>query len=82
MYITGHTMEINNKQRRVLNVFILAMINVSMMLSLRSLPMISEFGLSSLFYFFIVAIFFLSPARWSQPNWPQGGQKLAVSTYG
>jgi hypothetical protein len=48
MVTTGLAMEIKNRQRRVLNVFILAMINVSMMLSLRSLPMISEFGLSSL----------------------------------
>lgn len=50
-----------NKPRRVLSVFILAMMNVSIMLSLRSLPLVAEFGLSCLFYFFIVAIFFLVP---------------------
>jgi len=70
-------MQVTNKPRRVLNVFILAMINVSMMLSLRSLPLISEFGLSSLFYFFIVAIFFLIPCALVSAElatgWPKAG---------
>ena len=70
-------MQVTNKPRRVLNVFILGMINVSMMLSLRSLPLISEFGLSSLFYFFIVAIFFLIPCALVSAElatgWPKAG---------
>jgi putative glutamate/gamma-aminobutyrate antiporter len=53
--------ESSGKQRRVLNIFILAMMNVSIMASLRNLPLVSEFGLSALSYFFIVALFFLVP---------------------
>lgn len=66
-----------DRKRRVLSVFILAMINVSVMLSLRSLPLISEFGLSSLFYFFIVALFFLIPSALVSAElatgWPKAG---------
>ena len=49
------------KPRRVLNIFVLAMLNVSIMASLRNLPLVAEFGLSALFYFFVVALFFLVP---------------------
>ncbi|MCX6990885.1 MAG: amino acid permease [Chlamydiae bacterium] len=67
----------NNKPRRVLSVFILAMMNVSIMLSLRSLPLIAEFGLSSLFYFLIVALFFLVPCALVSAElatgWPKSG---------
>ncbi|NDD58474.1 MAG: amino acid permease [Chlamydiae bacterium] len=67
----------SNKPRRVLSVFVLAMINVSVMLSLRSLPLISEFGLSSLFFFFIVALFFLVPCALVSAElatgWPKSG---------
>lgn len=77
MSTIGLAMQMSNNPRRVLNVFILAMINVSMMLSLRSLPLISEFGLSSLFYFFIVAIFFLIPCALVSAElatgWPKAG---------
>ncbi len=50
-----------NKPRRVISVFVLAMLNVSIMASLRNLPLVAEFGLSALFFFFIVALFFLVP---------------------
>ena len=67
----------SNKPRRVLSVFILAMMNVSIMLSLRSLPLISEFGLSSLFFFAIVAAFFLVPCALVSAElatgWPRSG---------
>ena len=66
-----------NKPRRVLNVFILAMMNVSIMLSLRSLPLISELGLSSLFFFLLVAITFLIPCAFVSAElatgWPKSG---------
>lgn len=67
----------SSKPRRVLSVFILAMMNVSIMLSLRSLPLVAEFGLSCLFYFFIVAIFFLVPCALVSAElatgWPKSG---------
>ncbi len=47
--------------RRVLSVFVLAMLNVSMMASLRNLPLVAEYGLSALVYFALVALFFLLP---------------------
>lgn len=70
-------MNVANKPRRVLNVFILAMMNVSIMLSLRSLPLISEFGLSSLFFFLVVAVTFLIPSAFVSAElatgWPKSG---------
>lgn len=67
----------SNRPRRVLSVFILAMMNVSIMLSLRSLPLISEFGLSCLFYFIVVALFFLVPCALVSAElatgWPKSG---------
>jgi glutamate:GABA antiporter len=65
------------KPQRVLTVFILAMLNVSIMLSLRSLPIIAEFGLSCLFFFFVVAVFFLIPCALVSAElatgWPKSG---------
>ncbi|HKY99633.1 MAG TPA: APC family permease [Rhabdochlamydiaceae bacterium] len=65
------------KNRRVLNVFILAMFNASIMISLRNLPLVSEFGLSLIFYFFIVALFFLVPSALVSAElasgWPKEG---------
>lgn len=64
-------------KRRVVNVFILAMLNVSIMLSLRNLPLVAEFGLSCLFFFFLVAIFFLLPSALVSAElatgWPKSG---------
>lgn len=47
--------------KRVLNIFVLALLNVSMMASLRNLPLVAEYGLSAVIYYFIVAICFLIP---------------------
>src|SRR5580704_19347806 len=67
----------SSKPRRVLSVFVLAMLNVSIMLSLRSLPLVAEFGLSSLFFFLIVAVFFLLPCALVSAElatgWPKSG---------
>ncbi len=51
----------SNQPRRVINVFVLALLNVSIMLSLRTLPLVAEFGLSCLFFFVMAALFFLLP---------------------
>lgn len=48
--------------RRFLNVFLLAMLNLSVMASLRNLPIIAEYGLESAIFYFIVALVFLFPA--------------------
>ncbi len=65
------------KKRRVLNVFILAMLNVAIMASLRNLPLVASYGLSSLFFFGIVALGFLIPSALVSAElatgWSKGG---------
>jgi putative glutamate/gamma-aminobutyrate antiporter len=65
------------KPRRVLSIFVLAMLNVSIMASLRNLPLVAEFGLSAIFFFFVVAIFFLIPCALISAElatgWPKSG---------
>lgn len=48
--------------KRVVSVFVLAMFNVSLMASLRNLPLVAELGFSSLFFFLVVGVSFLIPA--------------------
>ena len=49
------------KNKRVITIFVLAMFNVSIMASLRNLPLVSELGYKMLFFFVIVALIFLIP---------------------
>ncbi len=67
----------SEKPRRVLSVFVLAMLNVSIMASLRNLPLVAEFGLGTLFFFSLVAILFLIPcalvAAELATGWPKAG---------
>ncbi len=53
------------------------MLNVSVMASLRSLPLVAEFGYSSIFFFLIVAFAFLLPqalvAAELATGWPKSG---------
>jgi glutamate:GABA antiporter len=66
-----------SKPRRVLSIFVLAMLNVSIMASLRNLPLVAEFGLSAILFFFIVALFFLIPCALISAElatgWPKSG---------
>ncbi len=66
-----------SKPRRVLSIFVLAMLNVSVMASLRNLPLVAEYGLSAVFYFFLVALFFLIPCALVSAElatgWPKTG---------
>ncbi len=65
------------KNKRVLSVFVLAMLNVSVMASLRNLPLVSEYGLGATFYFLIVALMFLVPCALVSAElatgWPRTG---------
>lgn len=67
----------NDKPRRVISIFVLAMVNVSMMASLRNLPLVAEFGLSAVFFFMVVALFFLVPCALISAElatgWPKSG---------
>ncbi|MFZ4772489.1 MAG: amino acid permease [Chlamydiia bacterium] len=71
-------MEISaGKSKRVISIFVLAMLNVSVMASLRSLPLVAEFGYSSIFFFLVVALTFLLPqalvAAELATGWPKSG---------
>lgn len=48
--------------RKFLNVPLLALLNLAIMTSLRNLPIVSEFGFASSFFYLLVAIVFLFPA--------------------
>lgn len=65
------------KSRRILTVFVLAMLNVSMMASLRNLPLVAEYGLGAISYFLIVALLFLIPCALVSAElatgWPKTG---------
>lgn len=67
----------SKKPRRVLSIFVLAMLNVSVMASLRNLPLVAEYGLGSVFYFLLVALLFLVPCALISAElatgWPKTG---------
>ncbi len=67
----------NHQKRRVISVFVLAMLNVAIMASLRNLPLVASYGLSALTFFAIVAIFFLIPTALVSAElatgWPKTG---------
>lgn len=48
-------------KRRVISVFVLVMLNVAIMASLRNLPLVATYGLAAVFFFFLVGICFLLP---------------------
>ncbi len=50
-----------NQTRKFLNVPLLALLNLAIMTSLRNLPIVSEFGFASSFFYLMVALFFLFP---------------------
>ncbi|MCI5051792.1 MAG: amino acid permease [Simkaniaceae bacterium] len=65
----------NNK--RVISLFVLTMLNVSIMASLRNLPLVAEFGYSSIFFFFLAGLLFLIPCALVSAElatgWPHSG---------
>ena len=66
-----------SNEKRVISVFVLIMMNVSIMASLRNLPMVATFGLSALFFFIVVGIFYLIPCALVSAElatgWPKSG---------
>jgi amino acid transporter len=48
--------------RKFINLFVLSMLNLSVMTSLRNLPLIAEYGWESAFFYLFVACIFLFPA--------------------
>ncbi len=65
------------KPKRVLTLFVLVLLNVSMMASLRNLPLVAEYGLGAVFYYLLVAVCFLIPSALVSAElatgWPKTG---------
>jgi glutamate:GABA antiporter len=66
-----------NKQKFVISMFTLAMLNVAAVMSLRGLPMMANTGLQMLFYLFFASFFFLIPCSLVSAElatgWPKEG---------
>lgn len=67
----------SRKKNKFLSIFVLAMLNVSIMASLRNLPLVAEYGIGAIFYFILVAIGFLIPCALVSAElatgWPKTG---------
>lgn len=67
----------SSNKKRAISVFMLAMINVSMMASLRNLPLVAEFGYSIVSFYILVSVLFLIPCALVSAElatgWPQSG---------
>lgn len=65
------------KSRRTLGPFVLAMLCLAVVVSLRNLPLSAEFGYSIIFYYSIAAILFMIPyglvSAELASGWPRGG---------
>lgn len=63
--------------RRFIGVFLLALLNLAVMTSLRNLPIVSEYGFGSPFFYLLVAVVFLFPAAFISAElatgWSQTG---------
>lgn len=69
----GHPIE----HRRTLNVFVLAMLSLATVISLRNLPLSAEYGFSSLFFYLAATLVFMIPyalvSAELASGWPKSG---------
>jgi glutamate:GABA antiporter len=67
--------------QRELSVFVLAMLSLAVVISLRNLPLTAEYGLSALFFYVIAAFLFLIPyalvSAELASGWPRAGGVFA-----
>jgi glutamate:GABA antiporter len=67
----------NGSSKRVISVSVLVLLNISIMASLRNLPLVAEFGYSGIIYFIIVGLVFLVPSALVSAElatgWPKSG---------
>jgi putative glutamate/gamma-aminobutyrate antiporter len=67
----------NFKSKRTLSVFVLAMMNIAVVMSLRGLPMMAKEGLTMVFYLLFASILFLVPVSLVSAElatgWPKNG---------
>lgn len=63
--------------KRTISTFVLIMLNISIMASLRNLPLVAEYGYSAICYFFLVGATFLLPTALVSAElatgWPKSG---------
>lgn len=67
----------SSKNKRVISVFVLSMLNVAIMASLRNLPLVASYGLGAVTLFAIVGVTFLIPSALVSAElatgWSKGG---------
>lgn len=65
------------ERRRTINVFVLAMLSMAVVISLRNLPLTAEYGFSSIFFYLISVLFFMLPYAFVSAElasgWPKAG---------
>lgn len=65
------------KPKRVLGIFVLATLNLAVITSLRNMPLVAQYGLSSITYYLIAALVFIFPtalvAAELATGWPKAG---------
>lgn len=65
------------EHRRTLNVFVLAMLSLAVVISLRNLPLTAEYGFGSIFFYCTAALFFMIPyaliSAELASGWPKAG---------
>lgn len=65
------------KPKRVLGIFVLATLNLAVITSLRNMPLVAQYGLSSISYYLISALVFIFPtalvAAELATGWPKAG---------
>lgn len=65
------------EHRRTLNVFVLAMLSLAVVISLRNLPLTAEYGFGSVFFYCAAALLFMIPyalvAAELASGWPKAG---------
>lgn len=65
------------EHRRTINIFVLAMLSLAVVISLRNLPLTAEYGFSSLFFYLVSVLFFMLPYAFISAElasgWPKAG---------
>ncbi len=67
----------HSPKRRTLNVFVLAMLSLAVVISLRNLPLTAQYGLQSIFFYCAAALLFMVPyalvSAELASGWPKSG---------
>lgn len=65
------------EHKRTINIFVLSMLSMAVVISLRNLPLTAEYGISALFFYLTATIFFMLPyslvSAELASGWPKAG---------